>query len=154
VDELAGTGRYAAVLGYPDIDGLAAAAPDGPGGAVIVDLAGRSDLRRRARAALAGRPVRTLAVGSTHGDPDGLQAGDGEESFLAPERMRELAAGWGPDGLTRFLEAAWQRQLPVVRGEIELLPADTRADIEAAYAEVFAGGCPLDHGHVLTVPEA
>ncbi len=150
VEEVTATGLYDDVLAYDDLDGLATVADHGP--AVVVDLAGRADLRAQARAALRGRTVRTMTVGATHGDGGGLRPRHGEEAFLAPERMRLRAASWGPPGLAAHLDAAWQRQLPAARAQVQLVPAKTRADVEAAYAEVLAGRCALDHGHFLTLP--
>jgi hypothetical protein len=103
VDELAGTGRYAAVLGYPDIDGLAAAAPDGPGGAVIVDLAGRSDLRRRARAALAGRSARWPSA-----RPTATRTACRPATARSPSWRRSGCGSWQPVGARTASPGSWR----------------------------------------------
>lgn len=146
--DVAATGLFSAVHGYT------APILDGAGPAAIVDLTGRVDLRARIRQALAPREVRTLVVGATHGGRASLEPGPGEESFLAPDRMRLRAADWGAAGLARHLQEAWDRHLTAARSEVRILHAHDLADIQTAYAEVLAGHCPIDHGHLLTLPAA
>lgn len=142
------TGLYDGVLGYQQIDRLAAVADPGP--AVVVDLAGRGDVRAHARGALADRSTRCLLVGATHGG--GLLPDPQEEVFLAPERIRTLAKAWGPDALASHLEAAWQQHLPAARTEVQVVHATSPTQVRDAYTDVLTGRCPLAHGHLLTLP--
>ncbi len=147
VADVLATGLFSAVVGYSDLD-LSQCAPSG---VVLVDLGGRWDVRERVRQALAPRPVRTLLVGATHGG--GLQPQSGEEVFLAPDRMRLRAADWGAAGLAEHLQQAWQRHLQPARSEVQLLLAGDREAVERVYAEVRLGRCPLQHGHLLALPD-
>jgi len=148
VTEVQATGLYNQAMGYQQIDRLTNNAPPGP--AVVVDLAGRADLRAHARAALADRSTLCLLVGATHGG--GLLPGPEEEVFLAPERMRVRAKAWGPAALASHLEAAWQQHLPAARADVQVVHATTPAQVLDTYTEVLTGRCPLSHGHLITLP--
>lgn len=133
---------YTQVLRYEEIDRLAAVAP--MGSAVLVDLAGRVELRDRARRASAGRTVRVLLVGASQGGD--LRRTDGEEIFLAPDAMRSRARTYGAAELDRDRARAWLRHLGPARDAVVLLPLLDQDEIDAAYAEVLHGTDTLRHG--------
>jgi NADPH:quinone reductase-like Zn-dependent oxidoreductase len=142
VDAVAAGGLFDAVLDYADLGAL----PGGP--ATLVDLAGDAALRSRIRDAVR-EDLRTVLVGATHGGPDPLRAGPGEQVFSAVDRLRVLARGISAAGLAERQERAWQEYKATCGARTGPRFERGRGAVEAAYREVLAGRCAPGHGHLL-----
>ncbi len=112
-------GVYDQVLGYDDVDSIAADP------SVLVDVAGNQDVVGAVHRRLGAGLASSLIVGDTHWDhpPDvdaGGLPGPPPTFFFAPGQMTKRAGDWGPEELDRRLAAAWGTYADWVAGWLTL----------------------------------
>ncbi len=146
-------GCYSRVLGYDQLDQIAADTP-----CVYIDFAGDAGLRQRIHARF-GELNYSSSIGGTHveqlaapGESRNLP-GPRPVLFFAPAQIKKRSADWGAHGLGARLLQAWQAFTARVSDTsspwlvVQRQPG--RQAIEQAYREVLAGRGDPRIGHIL-----
>lgn len=123
--------------------------------AVLVDIAGMPGLRSEIYREMKGPLRKSVLVGMTHGDANGLRPYEEEPSeansviFSAPDRMLARSHEWGGRELQRKMDASWTGFLEWASGWVRIRHArGARAALEV-WRTVVAGAVPADVGNVL-----
>jgi len=144
-------GLYGQVLGYEQLDALAADVPS-----VYVDFAGNAGLRQAIHSRFT-RLAYSCAVGGTHvaqlsGSRD--LAGPRPVLFFAPTQVKKRVGEWGPGPFTERLVAAWHAfRARSAQGPQPWLVVQVHTGpqaVQAAHAAVLAGQGDARAGHILT----
>ncbi|GAA4350622.1 DUF2855 family protein [Variovorax defluvii] len=148
-------GCYHRVLGYDELDQLAADTP-----CVYIDFAGNGKLRRaihtrfsqlRHDCVIGGTHVEQLAPPGTAKELPGPRA----TFFFAPAQIKKRTEEWGPDVFGQRMVQAWQGFIEKVAqpGAPWLVAQhhDGAAAVQAAYAQVLGGHGDPRIGHILSL---
>jgi uncharacterized protein DUF2855 len=144
-----GTGYYASVHAYDDLEQLPADAP-----LVFVDFAGNdrlvADLHRHA----ADQLKQTVVVGATHWeerDQGGPLDGGDSDFFFLPPWMDKRRGEWGPGEFARRYDEAWETFLPTVERWMRVEHHSGPAAVEAVYRGMLEGKVDPSVGHMLSL---
>ncbi|WP_409330575.1 DUF2855 family protein [Trujillonella humicola] len=146
------TGLYDRVLGYDDIRSL----PTGPGGLVLVDMAGDAAIRAAVHRATTDVLRASVMVGATHWEQvdlatDGLR-GPRPVWFFAPAVADERAAELGQLPFARLLGAAWAAFATTRLPGLVSFRSETGADaLECAYGALLKGDVDPREGLVFSL---
>jgi hypothetical protein len=145
-------GCYHRVLTYGQLDQVPADLP-----CVYVDFAGNAGLRRAIHTRFTQLKY-SCAIGGTHV----TQLGGGKDLpgpkatlFFAPAQIKKRSKEWGGDELGRHLVRAWRAFVATTSNpEAPWMTVDHHegpAAVEAAYAQVLAGGNDPRLGYILSL---
>lgn len=152
LDHVTATGLHDRVLAYDELDGLA----DLPGRAVVVDLAGRSDVAAAVHGQLPDGLATHLVVGVTHHDADVTPSAPAADAptptfFFAPTHAAELAASWGPAALGERVAAAWRPYVAEVGAALQIVQLDGLSAAADAWGGLVDGDVDPGVGMVVAV---
>ena len=145
-------GCYHRVLTYAQLDKIQADAP-----CVYVDFAGNAGLRLAIHTRFTHLAY-SCAIGGTHV----MQLGSGKDVpgpkatlFFAPAQIKKRSAEWGANALGQRLVSAWRAFVATTSNpEAPWMTVDYHqgpAAVEAAYAQVLAGGNDPRLGFILSL---
>jgi hypothetical protein len=118
-----------------------------------VDLAGDAAVRGAVHRAVEGRLRHSLAVGATHWDQLGADAGElpgpAPELFFAPAHLEQLAGRVGDDEVQRRMAEAWDGFIGRVGGWMEVDHGAGPDDLERAWLALVDGTADPRRGQIL-----
>ncbi|MGP4055683.1 DUF2855 family protein [Mycobacterium sp. 4D054] len=145
-------GCYDNVLTYDDVEAL----PESP--AVYVDFSGSASVRAAVHHRLGERLVYDCAVGGTHWDALGGDAGlpgPAPMLFFVPDWAAKRVSEWGQAALLERVAATWIAFMePVSHAEdpwLTVVSGHGRDAVDACYAALLDGTVPAREGHVLSL---
>ena len=146
-------GCYSRVLGYEQLDSLAAETP-----CIYVDFAGSAPLRQRIHSRF-GQLRYNCSIGGTHVDELAAKGGSRDLPgprpvlFFAPAQVKKRVTDWGAEAFGRKLAQAWQDFTRQVTGAQPPWLSTQRhagpAAVQAVYQEVLTGKGDPRIGHIL-----
>jgi hypothetical protein len=144
-----GLGIYDRVVPYDAIDSL----DRGP--ASFVDIAGDGAVRSAVHSHYGDRLVQSMAVGVTHWEELGADAGElpgpTPTLFFAPDRVTKRAADWGRAGLEDRVAEAWHPFCDWAARWLEPIPGAGFEAVRSAYLDVLDGRVEPARAHVLAL---
>lgn len=145
-----GLGCYDEVIVYEELASLGGAAK-----AVLVDIAGNGEVRRRVHERLGDRLALSLLVGGAHWDKGqpgagGSLPGPEPEFFFAPTEIGKRIEAWGAGGFQSRLAEAWNGFAAFAAGWMTVTSGSGRAAIEQVYRHMLAGTARPEEGHILS----
>lgn len=145
---VARAGAYDDVVTYDAITTLPADAR-----AVVVDIAGDHKVLAAVHRHLGDTIAQSIRVGATHWDSaaaNEVLPGPAPQWFFTPDHIVRRRSEWGADLLRTRLAAAWGAFVVDTDRWLRIGHGVGRSAIEAAYAEVLAGGVPPEMAHTLS----
>jgi NADPH:quinone reductase-like Zn-dependent oxidoreductase len=149
---VSGLGSYDRVLGYDEIDEIAAL--DGAGGAVLIDLAGDARIRRAVHERLGAQLAHSCIVGNTHGTSRGDDEplpGPPPTPFFGPAQLEKRNRELGVAAVQERLGQAWNEFLVPVRGWLRTTEHRGVTAVAQAYATLLHNRARPDEGHILSL---
>lgn len=150
VDGVRATGLYDAVLGYEEVDTVAAVCE---GAAVLYDFAGEAQVRARLHAGLAERLRASWMIGLTHHEatatPKALP-GPTPRIYFAPSHWQALAAELGARTLEARMAADWPILLDQARSWFRIRHGQGTASLIEVWGALVGGRLPADEAWVMT----
>jgi Protein of unknown function (DUF2855) len=140
-------GVYDRVVPYEELESLERK----PG--VYVDMSGDAKVRSAVHGHYVDDLKHSAAVGLTHREDLGGAsdlAGPQPVFFFAPDRLRQRAEDWGPDGVNERLAEAWGPYAEWTRAWLRVEHGSGPEDIERVYRELLDGRADPAVGHVLS----
>jgi Protein of unknown function (DUF2855) len=149
VEFVAGLGIYNAAVPYDAIDSL----DRGP--ATFVDIAGDGEVRHAVHSRYGDELVHSMAVGVTHWEEFGADAGElpgpQPKFFFAPDRVAKRSEDWGRAGLEARVADAWHPFCGWTAGWLEPIRGHGFEALRAAYLDVLEGRVDPKRAHVLSL---
>lgn len=145
---LAALNLYDQVFTYADV---ASIPTEGP--AIYVDFAGDAAITGAVHTRLGDSLARSLIVGGTHWEARGFPAGlpgPTPELFFAPDRIRQRARDWGPDGLQQRFGTAL-KDFVAESPWLEIITHRGATGMDAGYRAVLEGEARPTQG-VIIIP--
>jgi len=147
-------GCYDQVLTYDEIEDLAR-----EGGAVLVDVAGDNDLRRRIHTHFGDSLTYACMVGAAHWDK-GIGGGVVDQAplpgpepvlFFAPDQGEKRVKEWGAAAFQERSIAAFHGFVERIGGKTTLVQGAGPQAVEKAYRLFLDGGANPAEGHILSL---
>lgn len=155
VNFVEGLGIYDKVVTYDEIETLEADTPS-----AYVDMSGNANVLTNVHTHLNDSLKYSCLVGGTHWDQLGGGFGERDEmpgakpqGFFAPDQIKKRNSDWGPEGLQRRINDAWQQFLGPVGGWLTVVHGHGRETVETVYTEMLNGRVKPDTAYVLSLHE-
>ena len=144
-----GLGIHDRVVAYDAIDSLERQP------ATFVDVAGDSAVRAAIHAHYGDRLAKSMAVGMTHWEDLGSDAGElpgpRPAFFFAPDRVAKRSEDWGREGLGARVADAWHPFCEWTGGWLEVIRGDGFEALRDSYLEVLEGRVEPNAAHVISL---
>ncbi len=144
-----GLGCYDEVVLYDEIETLPNETP-----AVLVDMAGNSDVTRTVHERLRDRLEYSCSVGATHWEskprPTDLP-GPTPEFFFAPARIVKRTEDWGGSGLQERLGRSWDEFSSFSDEWLRIVHHRGPEALEGTYLDLLEGRIDPAEGHVVSL---
>ena len=144
-----GLGIHDRVVAYDAIDSLERQP------ATFVDVAGDSAVRAAIHAHYGDRLAKSMAVGMTHWQDLGSDAGElpgpRPAFFFAPDRVAKRSEDWGREGLGARVADAWHPFCEWTGGWLEVIRGDGFEALRDSYLEVLEGRVEPNAAHVISL---
>jgi hypothetical protein len=142
-------GCYDLVLTYDDITSL-----DTDAASVIVDMAGNGSNLAAVHNHLGNALKYSCLVGATHWSSRGgakEMAGPTPELFFAPNHIKARSAEWGPGGLEKRFDSAWQDFTAKIGNWVTVAHCTGEEAVGKLYTELLNGQTRPDVGYIASI---